>query len=154
MRAYHPDFAFFRGYVYFDSDDGALLPWTTTKTGVDADSPVYKSAQREMIEMTRPILAFLSNLEKERASDSAKHPLLDALRTAQNKVVQKVTQPHAFVSPPPAPPPSGPRMQKIQYSKPAAEIEKAKKLLKVRSFTAVGEKTFEYFMRYEAEEEE
>jgi len=43
-------------------------------------------------------------------------------------------------------------MQKIQYAKPAAEVEKAKQLLKARSFTAVGERTFEYFMRYEAEE--
>ena len=45
-------------------------------------------------------------------------------------------------------------MQRIQYDKPISEVEKAKQLLKVRSFTAVGEKTFEYFMRYEAEESE
>jgi len=44
-------------------------------------------------------------------------------------------------------------MQKFQYCKPVSEIEKAKQLLKVRSFTAVGEKTFDYFMRYEGEKE-
>ncbi|MGH7963133.1 MAG: ATP-binding protein, partial [Candidatus Binatia bacterium] len=58
MRVYHPDFAYFRGYAYFDCDDGALLPWTTTKTGVDVDSPIYKAVQREMIEMTKPVLTF------------------------------------------------------------------------------------------------
>ena len=43
-------------------------------------------------------------------------------------------------------------MQKIQYSKPLVEVEKAKQLLKVQTFIAVGEKTFEYFMKYEGEE--
>ncbi len=154
MRAYHPDFAYFRGYAYFDCDDGALLPWTTTKTGVDADSPIYKAVQREMIEMTRPVLAFLTNLAKEKATTSAVRPLGDAITNAQATQVQTVTKPHAFVSPPPAPAPSGPKMQKIQYSKPAAEVEKARQLLRAKSFTAVGEKTFEYFMRHEAGEKE
>ena len=31
MPKYHPDFAFFRGYVFFDCQNAALLPWTTTK---------------------------------------------------------------------------------------------------------------------------
>ncbi len=154
MRAYHPDFSYFRGYAYFDCDDGALLPWTTTKTGVDADSPIYKAVQREMIEVTRPVLTFLTNLEKERSVAAAARPLADAIKDAMATQVQKVTQQHAFMGPPPARAPTGPKMQKIQYVKPAAEVEKAKQLLKVRSFTAVGEKTFEYFMRYETGEKE
>ncbi|MGI8604346.1 MAG: ATP-binding protein [Verrucomicrobiales bacterium] len=154
MRAYHPDFAFFRGYTYFDSDDGSLLPWTTTKTGVDADSPIYKAVQREMIEMTKPVLTFLSNLAKERSTDGKQHPLANAIATAHPIQVQAVTRPSVFTAPPPAPLPAGPRMQRIQYDKPTAEVEKAKQLLKVRSFAAVGEKTFDYFMKYEGEENE
>lgn len=154
MRVYHPDFAYFRGYAYFDSDDGALLPWTTTKTGVDADSPIYKTVQREMIEITRPVLTFLTNLAKEKAAVATVRPLEDSISTARATQVQLVTQPHAFVAPLPAPVPPGPKMQRIQYIKPAAEVEKAKKLLKAKSFTAVGEKTFEYFLRYEAGENE
>ena len=154
MRAYHPDFAYFRGYAYFDSDDGALLPWTTTKTGVDGDSPIYKTVQREMIEMTKPVLTFLTNVAKERGAGEKTQPLAEALAAARSAQVQAVTRPSVFVGPPPAPAPTGPRMQKIQYSKPTTEVEKAKQLLKVGSFTAVGEKTFEYFMRYEAGEKE
>lgn len=154
MRAYHPDFAYFRGYAYFDSDDGALLPWTTTKTGVDEDSPIYKAVQQEMVEMTRPVLAFLSNLVKEKAADDGTGSLEKAISGAKVIQVQTVIQPRVFTAPLPTPIPAGPRMQKIQYFKPAAEVEKAKQLLKVRSFTAVGEKTFEYFLRYEAEDSE
>jgi len=43
-------------------------------------------------------------------------------------------------------------MQKIQYSKPATDVERAKKLLNVPTFAAVGERTFEYYMRYEGDE--
>jgi len=151
MPAYHPNYAYFRGYAYFDCDDGALLPWTTTKTGVDADSPIYKAVQQEMIAMTRPVLTFLTNLEKERTAAPAVRPLQSAISAAQATQVQVVVHPHPFVAPLPPPAPSGPRMQRIQYSKPVKEVEKAKQILKVRSFTAVGEKTFEYFMRYEGE---
>ena len=40
-------------------------------------------------------------------------------------------------------------MQRIQYSKPADEVDRAKVLLNVGSFKEVGEKTFEYYMTYE-----
>ena len=153
MRMYHPDFAFFRGFAYFDSDDGSLLPWTTTKTGVDTDAPIYKAVQREMIEMTKPVLAFLSQLAKEKAMEGPEGPLEKAITTAHTTQVQSVTRPSAFVAPAPPPMPTGPRRQRIQYDKPLTEVEKAKKLLKVRSFTAVGEKTFEYFMKYEGDED-
>lgn len=154
MRLYHPDFAYFRGYAYFDGDDGALLPWTTTKTGVDADAPIYKAVQREMIEMTRPVLAYLANLVREKAGAAQVRPLEQAITNVRTTKVQTIIQPQAFVAPAPVPAPLGPKMQKIQYSKPAAEVEKAKQLLRVRSFTAVGEETFDYFMHYEAGEQE
>jgi hypothetical protein len=153
MRAYHPDFAFFRGYAYFDSDDGTLLPWTTTKTGVDADSPIYKAVQSEMVEMTKPVLTFLTELAKEKSTEISNGPLQKALAGAHATQVQKVTQPASFQSPPPAPPPSGPKMQKIQYSKPARDVERAMKVLKVGTYTAVGEKTFDYFMKHEGDED-
>jgi len=156
MRQYHPDFAYFRGYAYFDSDDASLLPWTTTKTGVDVDSPVYKSVQQEMIELSKPVLTFLSNLAKEKTAfengDSTDRPLEQAIQSAEAKRMDVLTVTPTFVAPQPRPVPAEPKMQKIQYSKPIVEVEKAMQLLKVRTFTAVGEKTFEYFMKYEEEE--
>ncbi len=156
MRLYHPDVAYFRGYAYFDSDDAALLPWTTTKTGVDVDAPVYRKVQQEMIELTKPVLSFLSNLAKERAAvesgDSRERTLDQAIQSAQALRTDTLPLIPIFVAPQPPPVPPGPRMQRIQYSKPIVEVEKAMRLLKVQTFTAVGERTFEYFMRYEGEE--
>ena len=156
MRQYHPDFAYFRGYAYFDSDDPGLLPWTTTKTGVDVDSPVYRNVQQEMIELSKPVLSFLSNLEKERQAvengDSIDKTLDQTIKSAEAQRTDVLSITPTFVAPQPSPIPAGPKMQRIQYSKPAIEVEKAMRLLKVYTYVAVGEKTFDYFMKYEGEE--
>jgi hypothetical protein len=155
MRQYHPDVAYFRGYAYFDSDSAALLPWTTTKTGVDVDSAIYKHVRQEMIEISKPVLTFLTNLAKERAAvengEGADRILERAIQTARAEPTQALQRIATFVAPQPRPMPAGPRMQRIQYIKPLDQVEKAKQLLKVQSFTAVGEKTFEYFMEYEGQ---
>ena len=84
---YHPDFARFRGLAYFDSDDASLLPWTTTKTGVDSDSSVYRAARQQMIEITRPVLEFLRKVEDERKKhadgDIQDKPLAGAIAAAE-----------------------------------------------------------------------
>ncbi len=65
MPRYHPDFAFFRGLVEFDADDSGLLPWTTTKTGVDVDNPIYSRVRNEMKSVMRPLLQVLKNRSAE-----------------------------------------------------------------------------------------
>ena len=55
---YHNQFARFRGYAFFDCDDAARLPWNTTKTGVDLDSPIYRSVRLTMLTMMRPVIDF------------------------------------------------------------------------------------------------
>lgn len=156
MRQYHPDFAYFRGYAYFDSDDATLLPWTTTKTGVDVDSPIYRSVQQEMIELSKPVLTFLSNLEKEREAvengDSIDKSLDHAIKSATAQRTETLPISTKFVAPQPNPIPAGPPMQRIRYTKPLSEVKKAMKRLNVQTYVAVGEKTFEYFMEYEGEE--
>jgi hypothetical protein len=150
---YHPDFARFRGLAYFDSDDASLLPWTTTKTGVDSDSPVYRAVRQQMIEMTRPVLEFLRKMEDERKKhedgDIPDNPLARAVAAAGPVGIETIAPRAIFAAPQPPPPPPGPRMQGIQYKKPADEVERAKKLLGVTSFKEVGEKTFDYYMTYE-----
>ena len=150
---YHPNFARFRGLAYFDSDDSSLLPWTTTKTGVDSDSPVYRAIRQQMIELTRPVLEFLRKLEDERKKladgDIPSDPLALAVASAEPINTPELVSHAIFLAPSPPPLPPGPRMQRIQYSKPADLVEKAKLLLGSTSFTGVGEKTFEYYMKYE-----
>jgi hypothetical protein len=150
MRQYHPDFAYFRGYAFFDSEHSALLPWTTTKNGVDSDSALYKRVQLEMIEISKPVIAFLTEWAKQRYEAETSDDLLDtALTRAQAVDVGTIDAPTTFSVVFQARPQPGPRVQRIQYSKPYDEVEKAKTLLKVRSLKEVGERTFDYYMEYE-----
>ena len=52
IPSYHNQFARFRGFVFFDSPDSSLVPWTTTKTGLEQDSPVWRAAKQRMVGLT------------------------------------------------------------------------------------------------------
>jgi len=153
---YHPDFAFFRGYVFFESDDAELLPWTTTKTGVDLDSEIYRAVQLEMISVMKPIISFLRNLVNERAAlekgDINESDLESSIKDAKSINYVDIEEQKTFSAPKPKPIPSRPKTGRIQYNKPIEEINKVKKKLNVTTYTKVGEKTFDYFMRMEFEE--
>ena len=80
---FHGQFAAFRGYVFFDSDDTARLPWNTTKTGVDLDSAVYRAIRRQMVQVMRPIIDFLNRLDAEGPRSAEPDTLAAAVRDAQ-----------------------------------------------------------------------
>lgn len=153
---YHPDFAFFRGYVFFDSEDAELLPWTTTKTGIDTDSGLYKSTKLDMITIMRPVLDFLRKLAKERADvecgNVEKSLLEESIENAITTNYLDLKEKGVFVTPKFDPLPRGPITGRIQYNKPVEAIKRAKKILGVTTYTSVGEKTFDYFMKMESEE--
>jgi hypothetical protein len=151
---FHNQFARFRGFAFFDSDDASLLPWNTTKTGVDTDSPLFRGVRLEMIRLMRPVINFLNNLdaEKENGRDTGK-PLTEAIQAAAEVRLAEVTLSNIFLSPDPTPPPPAPRTALIRYRKPVDEIEQVKQQLRVRSNKQVGEKTFEYFLEMECGEE-
>lgn len=66
LANYHNEFARFRGYVFFDSDNSSLLPWTTTKSHVNEESSYFQATRNEMLGMMRPIISFLSKVAKEK----------------------------------------------------------------------------------------
>jgi len=70
VAEYHDQFHRFRGYVLFSADNPANLPWNTTKTGMDMDSPIFKYVRQQMIEMMRPVMTLLNLLKKEREGDT------------------------------------------------------------------------------------
>ena len=49
---YHDQFARFRGYARLSADKSSLLPWTTTKRGVDVDHPIWRRTRQLMLELT------------------------------------------------------------------------------------------------------
>lgn len=154
---YHADFAYFRGYVFFDSDDAGLLPWTTTKTGVDGDAPIYKAVRLEMLTLMRPVLDFLRQLAREKSrkeqGEIDESALEKALENAESKKYSEINTPNKFIAPKPTPlPPEKPEVRWIRYSKPVAQFKKVQEVLGVNAPKEVGGSTFDYFFQMECDE--
>lgn len=153
--AYHPQYRLFRGYAFLRSEDSSLLPWNTTKTGVDEDSQVFRSVQREMFAALRMGQAVLNRLKDERQTREAEdRPLLAALSAAAATELKDLPDSDRFVLPP------APRRRRaptdvksIQYAVGLSEFQRVAAELGTTSGSEVGRQTFQHFLRTQAPEE-
>lgn len=152
MPKFHPQFSRFRGYVFLDCDNPAVLPWNTTKTGLDTDTDLYKGIKREMNILGRPVIDFLNALDAEK--NLLKRPLhslverMEADNDAQ-VLLTDVKRLGAFV----CPPRKGvekPDSVDIKYKRPIREVNTLKKFFGVTRPSDVGERTFDWVYDREA----
>lgn len=146
----HYQFARFRGYVRFRCDDASLLPWNTTKSGLDTESPVYQSIKLDMIGAMRQVIDFLNKLDNE--IDAGEDFLIETIKTAREAKIADIPEQVSFVFPASRPFQIKPKVNKISYSKPVEEVEIVKQLLGVSTLKDVGEGTFDYYMSMEGGE--
>jgi hypothetical protein len=142
---FHNQFARFRGIVTFDSADAARVPWNTMKDDVDRESAVWQQTFVRMIEMMRPVVDFLNQLDANITEYTREGSvLLKYIATAGRINNEQIKQKHTFVAPKAqdiqAP---GPRWVSIQYSRPLPDIDFLQHALRVGSAKAVGERTFD-----------
>lgn len=153
LPKYHPDFAFARGYIYFTSEDASLLPWNTTKTGVDTDSAIFQAAKQEMTKMMRPVTQWLRKLASEETDDGDLHQVLnEAMKQPLtiSKLIQSVPEQH-FKAPKPVRR-IKPDEASIQYKMPRDRVEKVKEYMGADSNSDVGRQTFEYYYAMECDD--
>jgi hypothetical protein len=144
MPSFHNQFARFRGVVSFDSNDSARVPWNTTKTDVDQDSPIWQNTFGRMMEMMRPVISFLNDLDTDIDEHTRdRSPLLDYVNKARAVKPEELPKQAAFVAPARGSIVKGPKTVKVQFSKPVDEVEFLMRELSVNSATAVGQRTFE-----------
>ena len=148
---FHNQYARFRGAVFFDSEDPTLLPWNTTKDGVDEGIPIFLEAYGQMVSMMQPVVRFLDAVDRDREEPEGQRPLMHLLeRSASSKIIPRLSPSERFEyeKPPPPPPPKEPVIT-IQYQKPTRLVELVKTSLRARSARAAGEKTFDYYVDQE-----
>jgi hypothetical protein len=143
----HYQFARFRGYVRFRCDDASLLPWNTTKSGLDTESPIYQSTRLDMIGAMRQILDFLNKLDAE--LDAGEDFLVETIKAARDVKIADIPHQANFMYPASRPFKAKPKVNRISYSRPAEEVDLAKELLGVSTLKEVGEGTFEYYLMME-----
>lgn len=149
----HYQFARFRGYVFFDSDSADVLPWNTTKNGVDIESSLFQRAKLEMINAMRPVIDFLNSLDNEMDTEStvlqakvneAKPALLRNITASMVFVYPKVTDANIANE--------TPKEGRISYLASYDEIDRIKELTGCKSNPSVGLATFNYFLKSMGEE--
>jgi len=154
---YHPIFAFFRGYVFFDAESSGVLPWTTTKTGVDYDHPVFRKTRELMIEYMKPIVDFLKEMDSERAEHEAgeieEKELAGILESAPSLTIEEIQEESIFVAPERDKRADRVAMQRIQYFRERRLVDQVKDHINAASYKEVGEYTFDYFVELELEED-
>ena len=146
-NAYHPQYRLFRGYVFLEAADSKLLPWNTTKTGVDEDSPVFRAVQSQMEIVLKDVQALLDAMKKERQyyEDENDMPLNAAIAAAEEKHIDDLPDSETIEAPDPAPRPSTRNSQRIHYSVDRDRYEAVYETLGAESPGEVGLKTFERF---------
>ncbi len=152
IPAWHPQYARFRGFVFFTSDNPGALPWTTTKTEIDEFAEVYQNAVIRMRSIIRRFADFTNDLSQERdrfeeSDGSVPQNIQSALDRAPRRSASDV-QPGRFAVPDrhkaaQSPTPSGPRYTSIQFTAQASRVDELKKALALTSNRLVGEAAFE-----------
>jgi len=64
-RKWHSQYKPFVGFAIFSSDDPRLLPWNTTKRGVDLTSEIYRQALVLMGDATKPAIQYTNMRKKD-----------------------------------------------------------------------------------------
>jgi hypothetical protein len=139
---YHGQFARFRGYVFLDADDASILPWNTTKTGLDQESAAYRRLKPRLIEATRPVIDFLNKLDAEKDMEESDRVLTRAVEAAAPVPLERLPERAAFQFTAPAK--KGPQMSTISYKKPKADADRLKAAMSVGTLPRLGEVTFDY----------
>lgn len=143
---YHNQFARFRGYVFFECDDATKLPWNTTKTGVDENSPVYEAIRQRMVQMMRPVIDFLNRVDGEKEVVENEQVLTKAVDRAKPVQHSLIAQESPFKTPPvKATQDAADSMKTISYKVSTDAFEDVKAALEATSNKEVGERTFQYF---------
>lgn len=146
-NAYHPQYRLFRGYAYLEARDSSLLPWNTTKTGVDEDSAVFRTLQAQMELALKEVQQLLNDMKKERQyhDDEKDRPLNAAVLAATETRVAELPSSTRVEAPEPAPRPPAGRSQRVAYAVDRDEYEAVRETLGVTAARDVGVQTFKYF---------
>lgn len=153
MPSFHNQFARFRGIVSFDCEDSSRVPWNTTKTDIDQDNSVWRQTFERMMEMMRPVINFLNDLDKDIDENSReKSPLLDFVSKSTSKPAAALVERSDFTAPARGSVAKGPKYIKVQYSRLMEDVEFLQGELNLKSAKAVGERTFDIVLKRQRDE--
>ena len=148
-----PKYRGFVGVAFFFSDDPSVLPWTTTKRGLNRESRVLQVARHRMVAVSRPVLTFLNNMYPSDAPEEVpERKLADSVKsTPMHKLTSSGAQSFLALQTKKS---SRPATVSVQYKALRSEVARARKCLAKPKWGAgkVGAYALEYFLKQECPE--
>lgn len=153
LPSFHYKYRGFVGLAFFQSINPLLLPWTTTKRGLNKESPVYQRARNKMITLARPVITFLNNMYPSEAPEERRERQI-AQSTKPADVREILTKPATSFTlniSQKRPPKTTVR---VQFNAEIDDVERIKKCIRRNNWSAskVGEYTFQHFLKKECPE--
>ena len=142
MPKYHGQFARFRGYAFLDAQDASILPWNTTKTGLDPETIAYRKLFPRLIEAARPVINFLNALDAENDLAPSERVLSTGLNQSPAMSLERLPASLSFIYR--EPPERGPPMSNIKYRRLTSEVNQLKEAMGVATLPLLGERSFEF----------
>jgi len=147
MPTFQPKHRGFIGFVFFESEDPMMLPWTTTKRGLNKESAVYLRVRNKMITGARPVLSFINKWYPSRNIVSSER---ETAKQALPSSFQDIKSSGNVSFQASAPPKPVRTTMKVQYHAKISDIDKINKhVRKNLSGGRVGKLTFDYFLKNE-----
>lgn len=143
----------FLGIAFFFSTEPEDLPWTTTKRGLNRDSPAFQMARKEMTALARPVLSFLRSFYPTEAD--AEKPSRELVADLKPAKLGEVVAGSEQTFPSTVPHKSGRKATvRVQFDAERVHIERIKRKIgkPFWSAGAVGRFTFEHYLETELPE--
>jgi hypothetical protein len=138
----HWQFRRFRGFLFFESGSLDVLPWNTTKTGLNIEAPAYRRIRSDMNSAMLQVISFLNALDAEPEDG----PLEASVQAAPRVSLTNLTANASFTYRPAMAPAPVRKQSRISYTADPAIVEIVKESLGVRTNREAGEQTFEYYI--------
>ncbi len=141
----HWQFAHFRGYVLFRSNKASVLPWNTTKTGLNVEAPAFRQVRADMNAAMREVIDFL-NLRENEGNDG---PMDLAIKGAPLVALSQLPDNPRFTYTATTSGTPKPSTVRISFECDPNLYEAVRAELRVKSKTEVGRGVFDYYVQAE-----
>lgn len=153
LPLFQPKHRPFLGTVFFVSQDPELLPWTTTKSGINEDSSVWQIAKREMVAVGRVVISFLDGRYTDEGTEVASKELVAAGGEKRVSVLSAaVGKTQSFATPTAK---KSSSIIRVQYDAKVSDVKKIATYLRRPAMSAseIGRHTFSFFLKNEVGED-
>jgi len=151
LPKYHSKYNGFIGLLFFESTNPLLLPWRTTKRGVNADSMAYQRIRPEMAAAARPIITFLNDMYPSDIPEQlSERVVAEGVKGVDLRSFAKRAPTEFAVTQPRTRTPQKESVS-IQFNASKSDVDRIKKATRQTRLSAskIGEFTFKHFVEHD-----